>query len=140
MKRIICLIIAITINMMLSQNVCAQTTGVSFTYDLNGNRTSRSIIVVKASENDRNNDSNDWINMSLYPNPTCGSLILSTDMTQQNNLIIATILSLNGNVIEEKTITRSVTEFDLTGYSIGVYFLIINYQNEKRVWKVIKTQ
>ena len=158
MKRILCLIAAITLEITLLQDACAQNTRFSFTYDLNGNRTARSIIVLKSNENEIGNDAVadyydssencedagidtfDGINMSIYPNPTCGSIILSTDISQHNQPINASLLSLSGNLLENKTITVSETEFNLNGYSPGVYFLVINCQNENHVWKVIKTQ
>ena len=117
MKRILCLIAAITLEITLLQDACAQNTRFSFTYDLNGNRTARSIIVLKSNENEIGNDAVadyydssencedagidtfDGINMSIYPNPTCGSIILSTDISQHNQPINASLLSLSGNLL-----------------------------------------
>ena len=160
MKKLLCLIVAIMmLEMALFDNICAQNImRASFNYDRNGNRISQSIIIIRVDENNMYNDSitdshdstetlDDTgidiiggINMSIYPNPTCGTLILSTDTSQPSNHIIASLLSFNGNLLDEKNIISTKTEFDLTGFPSGIYFLITNCQNEKHVWKIIKKQ
>lgn len=126
---------------------------VSFTYDNNGNRTSLSVIIMRADENDITNGStNDnletieeaygvasdtisGINVSIFPNPTSDYLILTTDSYER---IHAALLSTNGNTIFERTLTSCQTEFNLSDLTKGMYFLTINHNGERHVWKIIK--
>lgn len=143
----------------LLSNLHAQSNNrVSFAYDRNGNRVSSSIVIIRTDENaisndtigeyydptedlaDTGTDTFDDLKMSIYPNPTCGSLTISTEPADQNNTIHASLLAFNGDVIEEKTITAPETEFDLAGHPAGVYFLITSSGGEKHFWKIIKKQ
>lgn len=128
-----------------------------FNYDHNGNRTSMYYIFTRVDENDlpkdttafyRNilsdelspNDISDGYNMnlSIYPNPTTGHLVLASDTDSSNQVIIAKLISAQGNLIEERRLVSNHTEFDLTQAPAGVYFLYIERMGEKQLWKIIK--
>lgn len=145
---------AILLSTAFLQDIYAQSNKlVSFTYDNNGNRTSLSVIIMRADENDITNGStNDnletieeaygvasdtisGINVSIFPNPTSDYLILTTDSYEQ---IHVALLSLNGNTIYERTLTSCQTELNLSDLAQGMYFLTINHNGERHVWKIIK--
>lgn len=145
---------AILLSTAFLQDIYAQNNKlVSFTYDNNGNRTSLSVIIMRADENDITNGStNDnletieeaygvasdtisGINVSIFPNPTSDYLILTTDSYEQ---IHVALLSLNGNTIYERTLTSCQTELNLSDLTKGMYFLTINHNGERHVWKIIK--
>lgn len=128
-----------------------------FNYDHNGNRTSMYYIFTRVDENDlpkdttafyRNilsdelspNDISDGYNMnlSIYPNPTTGHLVLASDTDSSNQVIIARLVSAQGKLIEERRLVSNQTEFDLTQEPAGVYFLYIERTGEKQLWKIIK--
>ena len=120
---------------------------VVFDYDDNGNRTSVNYIITQVDENEKNilseelspsDISSGDINLSIYPNPTTGYLILTFEYDEGNQDMMARLFSAQGNLIEEKKIVSDHTEFDLTQAPAGVYFLYIERTGEKQLWKIIK--
>lgn len=155
MKRFLSLIA-----LLFLQFVCIKLTygqnnmKVSFTYDDNGNRTYLTVSMIRVDENAILNDSLgdafserytdigldtiNGINISIYPNPTCGYLVVSADSHDDSAPMNMSLLSFGGKLLDEHTSTMENTEFDLTDYTAGVYFLVIDYKGEKHVWKIIK--
>lgn len=141
------------LHMACFSNLYAQNT-ISFSHDANGNRTAINIIHNKTAEdmfvNDSINNNSDSINnnsdcftiqgvnMSIFPNPTSDFIVLSTDVYDGNAPIRISLLSSNGRVIDEKTATSHITEIHLSECKTGVYYLLINYKDEKQIWKIIK--
>lgn len=142
-------------------NICRlgaqNSSSVVFTYDNNGNRTSVQYVMSKIDDdespndtiNDRSGDKNGdfatsgndtigGINISIYPNPTSGYLVLSTDSYSQSRTINVRLLSLQGIIIDEREITSDRAEFDLSGSPAGVYLLSIICDEEKHLWKIVK--
>lgn len=111
---------------------------VVFSYDSNGNRTSRSIALQKLTEPGHANPDTQVLSYDLFPNPTSGEF--SIVLKEQGNGIHmhATLLTVNGTVIEEKDIEHSQTVFDLSRQSDGIYVLDIEGPEGHQVWKVIK--
>ena len=121
---------------------------VVYNYDADGNRTSLNYILTRVDDKSISNDTVGDVTASspeepdysvtVYPNPTSGYLVLSSnshgDMPKTN----ARLYSLQGNVVEEKVITSDRTEFNLSDYPAGVYFLEIICDNERQLWKIIK--
>ena len=113
---------------------------VSFGYDACGNRTSRTIAFSKADEGRGEaslRDSFVGCDAMLFPNPTEGGFILSLtgdDIPQAT----AVLCTMDGKVIEERVVTGTVEEFDLSGKPSGVYLLRLTTEGEAKVWKVIK--
>ena len=70
----------------------------------------------------------------IYPNPTSGifKVALGTEISSKE--VILTVRDLTGKEILRQELTpnniNTNVEFDLTGYSKGVYFLTINYGTE----------
>ena len=157
MKRILRISFVVIIQTIIIQNTIGQSNSrITFTYDSNGNRTAFNVAMIRVDEdairNDSIFDSNlsgssvenyqdiiNGINISLYPNPTCGSLMLSTNTNENYIPIDISLLSFGGNIIDKKTLTGQNIEIDMTGCSPGVYFVVIHSQGEKHVWKIIKS-
>jgi hypothetical protein len=154
MKKIHVFLTAMLLSTAFSQHIYAQNNKlVSFTYDNNGNRTSLSVIVMRADENDLTDggtndnletiydasgfgsDTISGINVSIFPNPTSDYLILTTDSYEQ---VYVALLSTNGNTIYERTLSSCQTEFDLSDLTQGMYFLTITCNSERHVWKIVK--
>jgi hypothetical protein len=74
---------------------------------------------------------------SLFPNPTDGvfTLALTGDIAAGAK---ASLLTLTGEVLSERTVTGTSTEFDLNGHPAGVYLLRLTTDRETRTWKVVK--
>lgn len=81
-------------------------------------------------------------NIRVFPNPTKGNLVVSGKMlypAQQLDVIVADVL---GREIYRKSVTPAGeqfrTDFDLSGYANGLYFVKIEYNRTASVFKVIK--
>lgn len=156
MKRFLLVTLLIAMHMFAIHNTYAQSNArVSFIYDSNGNRTDLVVVIMRVDENaimndsigdgditeqytDNGLDTISGIIVSIYPNPTFGHIVVSADLYEDSYPIRISLLSFDGTLLDEKTLSSSKTEFDFTGFSAGVYFLIVNSQEEKHVWKIIK--
>ena len=58
----------------------------------------------------------------VYPNPSTGLFTIAFSETPQENIVIRDI---SGRIIEEKTLSNSKTQIDLSNYAKGVYFLTL---------------
>jgi hypothetical protein len=52
----------------------------------------------------------------------------------------ATLVTSNGIILDERDLTESRTDFDLSRQANGLYFLEINGTSERQVWKIIKRE
>ncbi len=121
---------------------------VVYNYDADGNRISVNYILTKYDEDDILNDSvSDTIdyvtddldlNIEVYPNPTSGYLVLSSDLPGNMPKINVRLYSLQGNIIENIELTSNRTEFNISDYPAGVYFLSVIFENERHLWKIVK--
>lgn len=156
MKKLLFIMLVLMTQAITIQEACAQFTHqVLLSYDANGNRTTRNVVLIRVDEETFANDSignssndehytdngldtiND-ISISIYPNPTYGLLMVSANLDDNSAPINMSLLSFGGKLIDEKTMTSRTTEFDLTSLPSGVYFLILNGKEERHVWKIIK--
>ena len=119
---------------------------VSFAYDANGNRISRTIRMSEyyrgvssdttAVECLTDNISN--CDVSIFPNPVKENVSLKLASYEDGKKITATLYSPLGICIEKKDICSDMTGFDLSALSSGIYILEFSDGNEKRTWKIIK--
>lgn len=127
---------------------------VRFGYDACGNRTSRTLEFAKGNspDGDTDDDATDggtrWQaslidgfaggEAMLFPNPTEGGFILSLTGADVPQGTKATLCTVEGKVLEERTVAGSAEEFDLGGKPAGVYLLRLVSERETKVWKVVK--
>ena len=122
---------------------------VMFQYDADGNRTGISWMLLRSDGNTFANDSTyttnkelsetvGEIDISIYPNPTTGYLVLSSNNCDNNQFLKATLTSFRGETLEERTLSSYQIEFDLSRYSAGIYFLTVECNGDKHLWKIIK--
>ena len=120
---------------------------VTFTYDLEGNRTNREILFGRMERNCKSNEglvssATDFFEVmvvSLYPNPTNDMFFVETkgDTSEKAE---AMLTHISGAVLEKRILTCSQELFDLSGLAPGIYLLKLTVGNETHVWKVIKKQ
>ena len=126
---------------------------VSFGYDACGNRISRTLLFSKGDPDAPSRggtpveDTEQWqasvsdsfggAETSLFPNPTEGGFILSFAGETPRGAK-AVLCTMDGKVVEERTVGNATEEFDLGGKPAGVYLLRLVSGRESKVWKVIK--
>lgn len=121
---------------------------VAFNYDADGNRTSLNYIIIRVDENDIFNDTvrdvtsfdhaESSFSISVYPNPTSGYLVLSSNYHENTQPVHVILYSIQGNIIEDRFIDSDLMEFNLSDYSAGVYLLSVMYEDKRDLWKIIK--
>ena len=120
---------------------------VVFTYDSNGNRTSLNYILTRVLDDgiteDTINNNKEVVSpmdvaISVYPNPVTDYLVVATTAYDQNQVISIKVYSVNGYMIEEKVTSSDRTEFNLSNYPAGIYFLSVICDEERQLWKIIK--
>lgn len=145
-----CLIFLFVLMGLAGGTAChAQNATVSYTYDVCGNRISRTLGFKKAEESGRpfDNDNKGWqasatdtlvgISFSLYPNPTDGQFSLAFSEAVPSP-VRAVLCAVGGAVIESRTLTGLSEAFDLTDKPAGIYLLHLSAGNETQTWKIIK--
>jgi len=74
-------------------------------------------------------------NYNVYPNPTKGIFTIDVPEVKKNTSIA--VYDMLGKVIVSKNATSTTTKIDLSGNTKGVYFINIQFEDEKIVRKVI---
>ncbi|MCD4833807.1 MAG: T9SS type A sorting domain-containing protein [Bacteroidales bacterium] len=74
-------------------------------------------------------------NLSIYPNPTNGIIIISIEnLDSEMNLVITDI---TGKTIINKILQNTNTEIDLSNYAKGIYFIQLYNNNEVTTRKIV---
>jgi hypothetical protein len=125
---------------------------VRFGYDACGNRVSRTLEFSRmepegAPDGMPSEQPDHWqaelsdrfegVETMLSPNPTDGGFILSMggDIPQGAKAILCT---MDGKVLEERSVNNATEGFDLGGKPAGIYLLRLSSQRETKIWKIIK--
>lgn len=128
---------------------------VHFGYDACGNRVSRTLEFARMEDPGKDGDDDtapnpeetSWqaelsdrfegVETTLSPNPTDGGFILSMggEISQGAKAILCT---MDGKVLEERSVNNATEEFDLSGKPAGIYLLRLSSERETKVWKVVK--
>lgn len=122
---------------------------VTFGYDANGNRISRSILFGKIFEDGKNveaekgletivMDQIGGVEFSIYPNPTHGRFLVEVGDSGNSMPLQVILYTPQGDVLIEKTIDVCLEEFDLSDYPAGIYMLHLMAGDETHVWKIVK--
>lgn len=126
--------------------VSAQTPTIGYTYDANGNRTSRYIVVVKSRASALKSEveqpaaqiDDGSQTIAIYPNPTKG--IFSIGVTglnsEQENYFI--LYNLQGKLLKRQRITSGRTTVDITWDAAGMYLLDVSLEDSETVNKVVR--
>lgn len=131
--------------------VSAQTESLKYTYDASGNRTEKALYIdsvkksEKASDESSHNEEEEVIEeildetkISLFPNPTEGSLQVNLENIPEDQQSIISVFDMNGKAILKKTHLSSTNLIDLTHQPSGTYIMIITIGDNTTRWKVMK--
>ena len=134
----------------------AQTFTYTFYYDLSGNRTQRTCILLKSgtsesifdSENNSLNKSyvhtekhEEYIDETLftfYPNPTGGELVIRFDPIPENVSGFITVIGLDGRSLVMVSPLSEFNHLDLTDLSAGNYILRLELDGNIKTFEIIK--
>jgi len=119
----------------------AQTTAkdsIVFTYDSNGNRTSRDLIFERLVDPKAPIGNTSPFLCQLFPNPTPGEFRIQLADSETDSHTTATLLTSQGSVLQEKELSNGTVTFDLSNHADGVYILKIRNERAAETWKVIK--
>ena len=122
-----------------------QTHTVAFSYDLDGNRILRQIVIgggkgVYYSDKSQIQltDIFETLSVSLYPNPTEGRFSVKVNSLEKSDILCAKVTTVTGVIICEKTFSNQNEDFDLTQQPPGIYLLQLTDGKEIHEWKIIK--
>jgi len=148
MKRIILLVFLFKSSLFIF-NLSGQTTFV-FTYDDSGNRTERTILLLKSvditdtgqaiqkpEQEKEINENIDSHVIRIYPNPTKGLINIEILPINDQKALIR-IYNINGKMVMEKLISDQNTVIDLNDQVAGIYILNVIIGNKGKEWKIIK--
>ena len=135
--------------LLLPLAVFTQTTEVHFSYDSNGNRTSRTLSVRKAEEKGASNDTLELngvsqamvdvlgqARLSVFPNPAHDRLTVMLEGIEVE--ATATLITAAGTVIRHCRIVDGTNDFNLADLPPGAYLLRVSTHTVSQTWKIIK--
>ncbi|QDH80543.1 T9SS type A sorting domain-containing protein [Echinicola soli] len=75
--------------------------------------------------------------IKVYPNPTQGKLQLEVGASAEEPVEVS-IYDANGVLMVNRTLEESTSNWDISSYASGIYFVYINQSGLRTVYKVIK--
>lgn len=143
--------VAFAIALFVAVACRAQNTNVVFGYDVNGNRTGRTLMVKKTGGEE--NKSLDTIipkssipeaiydfeseSITVYPNPTHDKLTISLHGLGDGCAKVC-ILASNGTILFQHELPEGIHNTDLSELPPGLYLLQLTTTDTTQTWKIIK--
>ncbi|QQS50742.1 MAG: T9SS type A sorting domain-containing protein [Bacteroidota bacterium] len=125
-----------------------QQKSVDYTYDLSGNRIARrvnfsaenGVLYLKSDDEFEEFLVEGEVQVLVYPNPTKGLLILELQNLDVNEYVpvMINIFNNEGKTMISESFKSNRIEMDLSDFSVGLYFIDINFGNKRQLLKVIK--
>lgn len=118
-----------------------------YSYDNDGNRIGTRIYFTKSVDNESLKDhvllpsvvdTLNTVEVCIFPNPTSDKIVVATSGKENDQTLKAVLLSMNGEILDEKTISDFQESFDLSGNASGIYLLELYMDQKKHIWKIIK--
>lgn len=118
-------------------------TSISYSYDSNGNRYNRKVLVLKSAEASDTSQTEEGISLNLdkivliaFPNPTMGEIIISANDNIEHGVIH--LYDLSGRLILTQLFSGNTASIDLKNQNPGQYLMIIQAGNERKEITIIK--
>jgi hypothetical protein len=128
---------------------------VEFTYDADGNRTTREEIYLKSSDVDDPQAHHETgfqlaadsvkfkgtlgsREVSIFPNPTKSSLTIAITGEEETAPATLALFFISGEIVLKQQIRYPNITLDLSGYPPGTYLLHISTTASRETWKVVK--
>lgn len=135
--------------LLLPLAVFSQTTEVHFSYDSNGNRTSRTLTVRKMEEKSMPADTSEsqmfygaisdalgQAMLSMFPNPAHDRLTVMLEGIEDE--ATASLITATGIVIRHCRLVNGTNDFNLVDLPPGTYLLRVSAPTVSQTWKIIK--
>lgn len=123
----------------------AQQYSVEYTYDFAGNRIGRTVITLSNQSRARATEVEPLVQEAnkckvvIYPNPTKGKIALEVREGKEECSYSAIVYSSGGQkLLKEFLVGNGTISIDLSGYSAGVYILVLRYESNELQYKIIK--
>lgn len=118
-------------------------TNISYSYDSNGNRYNRKVLVLKSAEASDTSQTEEGISLNLdkivliaFPNPTMGEIIISANDNIEHGVIH--LYDLSGRLILTQLFSGNTASIDLKNQNPGQYLMIIQAGKERKEITIIK--
>jgi len=74
--------------------------------------------------------------ITIYPNPANSKLFIESENDFKDAVI--TLYNINSQILLQQPLQKKITEFDISGFNGGIYFVKIQTNENVDVWKVVK--
>jgi hypothetical protein len=92
----------------------------------------------QTSESYSNNINQNDLQITIYPNPTTGHLLVKIVPFNNNNRTEFSLFDLQGHQLIKEICTKELTVLDLSNYTKGVYILKVKIGSNEKEWEVVK--
>lgn len=120
---------------------------IKYNYDNSGNRVSRKVILLSSKQDQTRQDKSgqesinelmDTFPITIYPNPTCENLTISTQNTNNNPLTELKLYNTQGKLLYKDKNNNNTNTINMSMYDKGIYLLVITIEGKRKEFKVIK--
>jgi len=74
--------------------------------------------------------------IQIYPNPIHSKIFIESENNFKDAVI--TLYNTNSQILLQQPLQKKSTEFDISGFNSGIYFVKIQTKENVGVWKVVK--
>lgn len=132
--------------MLILINMLCYCQSISYDYDDSGNRTERSITLLKSTSSSNTegaqeevfNDKLGALDIEIYPNPVNSELNVNISGLEESEDVSITLFDQGGRLVMQKNDISSTNIIYMGNLIPGTYFMIIQAGNQTTRWKVIK--
>lgn len=118
-------------------------TNFSYSYDSNGNRYNRHVVVLKSAEGYDTTQTEESVNLDMaemvltvFPNPTMGEITLMSNENIERGII--NIYDLSGRLILAQEFSGQSASVDMRSQNPGQYLMMIQTGTERKEITIIK--
>ena len=137
MNRILKLTLTITLAVMASLGINAQSFVLQYNYDSSGNRVTRSVVEVQPPQNSPRLMGHSG-EVTVSPTVTTDYVTILTTLDPEQPALRYIVNSLQGSVLAMGDITDQQTLVPLSNYDSGIYLLTILSDSGIKSFKIIK--
>jgi len=146
-------IFVLILGLAMLYSVASISQNVIYTYDDVGNRTSRTLEVLKITNNSESDTCNtnpkdkrkengtkaiDNVAVTIYPNPNNGAFEVKVGHLSEETVVDIFLYTLCGEIVNKQKHASETTTIDINDHKPGTYILTVIIDGKKKTWKVVK--